>query len=83
MLETIIKLLASITFDVIDFFLGRIPIFGTIFDLLGGFLAMWLWGPVGALQFAEIIDITDQFDGFIPTVTIAGILSLLFGSKNN
>lgn len=83
MLKTIFKLLASLTFDTLDFFIGRIPIFGTIFDFLGGFLGLWLWGPIGGLQFAEIIDFTDQIDGFIPTVTLAGIISILSGNNQN
>ncbi|MSR86452.1 hypothetical protein EXS74_03600 [Candidatus Woesearchaeota archaeon] len=70
------KLLISIAFDITDFFIGRIPVFGTVFDLLGGFLGLWLWGLPGGLQFLEILDITDQLDGFIPTVTLAGIVSI-------
>ena len=70
------KFLIAIAFDLADFFIGRIPIFGTVFDILGGFLGLWLWGLPGALQFLEILDFTDQLDGFIPTVTLAGILSL-------
>jgi hypothetical protein len=71
------KLLLSITFDVTDFFIGRIPVWGTVFDILGGLFAIALWGKLGSLQFAEIIDITDQIDAFIPTVTIAGIITIL------
>ncbi len=71
------KLLLSLAYDSIDFFLGRIPGVGTIFDILGGFFGLWLWGIPGALQFLEVIDITDQIDGFIPTMTLAGIISLL------
>jgi hypothetical protein len=83
MLKTLFKFLISILFDIADFFVGRIPVFGTVFDILGGFLAIWLWGPIGSLQFGEIIDITDQIDAFIPTVTIAGILNILFSKGNN
>ena len=75
------KFIFSITFDTIDFFLGRIPGFGTVFDILGGFLGVWLWGLPGAIQFAEVIDITDQIDAFIPTMTLAGILHLLTKNK--
>ncbi len=71
------KFFIAIVFDSIDFFWGRIPLFGTVFDILGGFLGLWLWGLPGGLQFLEILDITDQIDGFIPTLTLAGILSLL------
>ncbi|HIH15071.1 MAG: hypothetical protein QT08_C0017G0006 [archaeon GW2011_AR17] len=71
------KFLLSIAFDVTDFFLGRIPGFGTVFDIAGGFLGLWLWGLPGGLQFLEILDITDQLDSFVPTMTLAGILSLI------
>ncbi len=71
------KFLFSLAYDGADFFIGRIPGFGTIFDILGGFIGLWLWGFPGGLQFLEVIDITDQLDGFIPTMTLAGIISLL------
>ena len=72
----------SLSFDTADFFIGRIPVFGTVFDLLGGFLGLWLWGIPGSLQFLEILDLTDQIDGFIPTLTMAGILSFLTREKS-
>ena len=75
-----LKLLVSVAFDTADFFIGRIPVWGTVFDILGGFLGLWLWGPVGGAQFLEIIDLSDQIDGFIPTLTIAGLYSTF--SKN-
>ncbi len=77
-IKTILKLILSIAFDVADFFVGRIPVFGTVFDVLGGILAIFLWGGIGSLQLLEVIDITDQLDGFIPTVTLAGLASILF-----
>lgn len=80
--KTLLKFVFSITFDIADFFIGRIPIFGTIFDILGGFLGLWLWGIPGGLQFLEIIDISDQIDGFLPTLTLAGIISLLTKDNN-
>ncbi len=77
----ILKFMIAIAFDALDFFIGRIPIFGSVFDIIGGIISMLLWGNIGALQFGELIDFTDQIDGFIPTVTIAGILSLFFNEK--
>lgn len=76
----LLRFLISISFDVADFFLGRIPIFGTLFDFAGGLLGLWLWGVIGSAQFAEVADITDQIDGFIPTLTIAGIIYVV-GNK--
>ena len=78
--KTIGKLALSIAFDVSDFFVGRIPILGTFYDILGGLLGIWLWGYPGGLQFLEVIDITDQFDSFIPTVTLVGIFQIIRGN---
>ncbi len=72
----IMKMLVSAAFDIMDFFLGRIPGIGTIIDIAGGFLGIALWGGRGALQFLEIIDLTDQIDGFVPTLTIAGLTKI-------
>ena len=80
-IKTILKLLVSIGFDAADFFWGRIPIWGTVFDAIGGFLGLWLWGPIGGAQFWEVLDITDQIDGFIPTLTIAGLIAITKGDK--
>ena len=75
---TTFKLILSIAFDAADFFVGRIPVFGTVFDIIGGVLAIVLWGSNGAIQFWEVIDVTDQFDGFVPTVTLIGIACLIW-----
>ncbi len=70
------KFAISIAFDVLDFTIGRIPVFGTLFDMGGTILSIWLWGWVGSTQGLEIPDFTDFFDGFVPSVTIAGLLKL-------
>ena len=79
--KTLAKLAISLVFDITDFFIGRIPVFGTVYDMLGGLLGVWLWGYPGGLQFLEIIDVTDQFDGFIPTVTLAGLYSIFIKER--
>ena len=71
------KLFISVTFDFWDFTFGRIPVLGTINDIVGMFVGMALWGFPGLLQGWEIIDITDQVDGFVPTLTIVGIYSII------
>ena len=70
-----VKYVISISYDILDFTIGRIPIFGTLFDVIGGILAINLWGSVGAIQFLEVLDPTDQIDSLIPALTIAGLLS--------
>jgi hypothetical protein len=69
------KLLLSMAFDIFDFFF-RIPGLGTILDIAGGILGIILWGKLGSAQFLEVIDITDQIDGFIPTLTIIALISI-------
>jgi len=76
-LNTTLKFIISIVFDLADLTIGRIPVFGTAFDVVGGLLGIWLWSTPGALQFLEILDFTDQIDSFIPTLTIAGLVSII------
>lgn len=40
----LIKLGISIIWDIFDFLFGRVPVIGTLIDMVGGFLAMVLWG---------------------------------------
>ncbi len=40
----LIKLGISIIWDLFDFIIGRIPVIGMLIDIIGGFLAMALWG---------------------------------------
>jgi len=79
-LITIFKLIISLLFDLLDFIMP--PGIGTIYDILGGFLGLWLWGVPGGLQFLEIIDFTDRIDGFLPTLTLAGIYSIITRGKD-
>jgi hypothetical protein len=72
-----LRFVISAAFDTADFFIGRIPVFGTVFDIAGAALGLWLWGPVGLAQGWEILDVTDQIDGFVPTLTISGILAVI------
>jgi len=72
-----IKFTVAILWDLFDLTIGRIPIFGSFTDLVGGLLAIFLWGPEGILALWEIIDVTDQVDSFIPTLTIIGVISWL------
>ncbi len=67
----------AIIYDALDFFIGRIPGFGTVYDILGTWLGYKLWGGWGLIQGLEIIDITDQIDSFIPTLTIMGLVRML------
>lgn len=74
-----VRFTISVIFDTIDCFIGRIPVLGTVFDIAGVGLGIWLWGPIGAAQIWEIVDISDQADGFVPTLTIAGLIIWIGG----
>ena len=71
-----IKFIISIILNIADFFIGRIPIAGSIWDAILGFIGLLLWKKVGGIQFLELLDFTDQIDGFIPSLTISAIFSI-------
>lgn len=70
-----LKFLIAIVWDILDLTIGRIPIFGSFFDFVGGILAIVLWGNAGIFAFWELIDFTEQLDAFVPTLTAIGVLS--------
>lgn len=76
-----IKMIISIIWDLLDFTIGRIPGFGTLFDFAGTLLALLLWGAPGLLAVWEVFDVTDQLDAEIPTLTLIGLLSYSGGRK--
>lgn len=68
-----LRLAFSIVIDIFDFTLGRIPMLGTATDGVGTAVMYAMWGPIGLLNILEVIDITDQIDGFIPTSTLVAL----------
>ncbi|HYD86354.1 MAG TPA: hypothetical protein VEA80_02665 [Vitreimonas sp.] len=68
-----LRLAFSMLIDVLDFTLGRIPIFGTVTDGVGTAVLFLLWGKAGLAYAWEVVDITDQLDGFIPTATLIAL----------
>ena len=71
-----LKIVFSIIWDILDFTIFRLPAFGTFADFLSGFIAIGLYGSTGVIAFWEVIDVTDQADAFIPTLTIIGLMQL-------
>lgn len=67
------RLALSVAIDICDFTLGRIPILGTAEDGVAGVVTTTIWGRAGLFYFAELLDITDQLDGFVPTATLIGL----------
>lgn len=67
------RLALSVVIDVFDFSLGRIPIFGSVTEGVSSLVLYMLWGPAGLLNLLELIDVTDNLDGFIPTATLIAL----------
>ena len=76
-----IKLAIAIVLDIADFFIGRIPGFGTGFDVVLTAVSFAMFGWKGLAQGLEILDITDQLDGFVPTLTILAFAELREAKK--
>ncbi len=68
-----IRLALSIAIDLADFTLGRIPLLGSLTDGVSTIVLVALWGPVGAINLWELIDVTEQLDAFVPTATLAAL----------
>jgi len=77
----VIKFVIAIIWDALDLTLFRIPVFGTLADLISIPLALILWGPVGVIATWELFDPTDQFDAEVPTMVICGIISVIGGAR--
>ena len=79
----LIKLGIAIIFDIVDFFLGQIPVVGTGVDIVGTGVGLILWGPAGLSQAWEVVAVGfgNSIDAFIPTLTLTGIMLRLSGRK--
>ena len=67
------KLVIAVLLDVLDFSLGRVLGMGTVLDIVFAGIAFILWGPVGLIALLEVLDPTDQVDGFVPTMTLIAL----------
>jgi len=76
-----IKLVIAILLDLADALIGRIPGFGTVFEFLLAAIGFALFGWKGLAQLWEVVDITDQVDGFVPTLTLIAIAELREAAK--
>lgn len=68
-----LKLVICVVLDLLDFTIGRLTGFGTIFDVLLTGAAVVMFGWPGLVSIWEVVDVTDQGDGFIPTLTILAL----------
>jgi hypothetical protein len=74
-LTLFLKFGISIAWDILDMTIFRMPVLGTLTDIIAVPISVALWGPLGYAYAWEIFDLTDQFDAEIPTMTIIGIVS--------
>jgi hypothetical protein len=72
-----LKFAIAILWDIADFTIFRIPVIGTVTDLISIPLALYLWGPIGIVSSWELADLTDQIDAEIPTLTLIGIILII------
>lgn len=71
-----LKFAICIIADIFDFTVGRLLLgVGTVGDVLGAVVLFILWGPKGLFAIWEAFDVTEQFDGFIPTNTIIATIA--------
>jgi hypothetical protein len=70
------KLVGSVAWDILDLTLFRIPGLGTFTDILATYVAYKFWGPIGLLASVEVLDVTDQVDSFLPTMTLIALYSI-------
>ena len=60
--------------DLFDMTIGRLLLGVSIFtDVVSALVMFLFWGPIGLLAIWEAADITEQFDGFIPTNTLIAL----------
>jgi len=73
------KFCFCLVFDLFDFTFGRLMLGVSIFSDVGSALLMCLlWGPMGLLNMWEVVDPTEQIDGFVPTNTLVAWLACAF-----
>lgn len=70
-----LKLGVCLFLDFLDFTIGRLMGFGIIFDLGCALIAAALWGKRGWWCLLEVLDITEQIDGFVPSCTLVALRS--------
>ena len=71
--KKILKLAVCMYLDVLDFFIGRIPGFGILFDIGCACICAALGGSRGWWVLWEVVDMSEQFDAFMPTCTLIAL----------
>lgn len=69
-----LKFTICIGFDLFDFTVGRLLLgVSLISDVATAVVLFVLWGPMGLFALWEMVDVTEQIDGFVPTSTLIAI----------
>ncbi|MFZ4071397.1 MAG: hypothetical protein ACOYJ6_14970 [Caulobacterales bacterium] len=68
-----LRLAVSIVIDLADFTIGRALIPIPWEEGVGALILSLMWGPAGLLYVAELADMTEQIDAFIPLATLIGL----------
>ncbi len=76
------KLIAAIILDIADFTVGRILGFGTAMDMVLVLFSFARFGWKGLIQIWEVVELSDQIDGFVPTLTLLALMELRDEKKN-
>lgn len=81
-----IRLAISVALDLLDLTIGRALFAVPWEEGAGAAIATLLWGPAGIVYLLELVDVTEQFDAFIPAATLIGLWvgwrkGFLFGKK--
>jgi hypothetical protein len=71
----LVRMAACVGIDVLDFTVGRGLVAIPWEEGAGSLVLMLMWGPAGLLYLAEIADLTEQFDAFVPTATVIGLIA--------
>lgn len=69
------KFAICVLVDLFDLTIGRVLfVIPYASEIIGASIACALFGPKGLIYLSEVIDPTEQLDGFIPTATIIALL---------
>lgn len=68
------RLAISVGIDLADFTFGRLLALVPWEEGVGTALLVALWGPMGLLYATELLDLTEQFDAFLPMATLIALM---------
>lgn len=67
------RFLVALAVDFFDFTIGRLLFVIPIGEIIGVMVGYALFGPKAFWYFLEILDPTEQIDGFVPTCTLIAL----------